>query len=135
MSSMNRVTLLGRVGKDPEIKETKTGKKVAKFSLATQRDKENTDWHTIVLWEKNADVAERFVAKGSQILIEGRLQYDQWQADDGTKRERATVIGDRLVLLGERQREGSASSGAKPKPYDSGDGKGRNLPEDDDIPF
>lgn len=135
MSSMNRVILLGRLGKDPEIKETKNGKKVAKFSVATQRDKENVDWHTVVLWEKNADVAERFLAKGSQVLIEGRLQYDQWQADDGTKRERATVIGDRMVLVGDRQREAPASSSGKPKAYDPGDGKGRKLPDDDDIPF
>lgn len=116
--SLNKVMLIGNVGKDPEVRYLEsnpqnpaTNAKVASFPLATSeryRDrngelKENTEWHNIVVWRGNADVVERFVRKGSQLYIEGRLRTRQWTDQTGNKRYTTEVVADTLQLLGKRQ--------------------------------
>jgi single-strand DNA-binding protein len=115
--SLNKVMLIGNVGSDPEVRYLENNPqnpgnnvKVATVRLATTeryRDRngeqrENTEWHTVVLWRNNADVAEKFVRKGSQIYIEGKLRTRQWTDQTGNKRYTTEVVADTLQLLGKR---------------------------------
>jgi single-strand DNA-binding protein len=98
---INKVILIGNVGVAPDIKEV-NGKKLAKFSLATQSgfgDNKTTDWHNIVVWEKTAEVVERFVNKGDKIYIEGRIQYGKYEKD-GITRYTTDIVCERLQLMG-----------------------------------
>lgn len=104
--------LIGNVGRDPEVRylEGNNGAKVATFTLATTeryRDRngetrENTEWHNIVAWRNNADVAERFVKKGTQLFIEGRIRTRSWDDQNGNKRYTTEIIADNLQLLGKK---------------------------------
>ncbi|MBQ6198694.1 MAG: single-stranded DNA-binding protein [Bacteroidales bacterium] len=115
--SLNKVMLIGNVGKDPEVRYLESNPqnaganpKVATFPLATSeryRDRsgdvrENTEWHNIVAWRNNADVAEKYIRKGTQVYIEGRLRTRQWQDQTGNKRYTTEVVVDTLQLLGKR---------------------------------
>ena len=111
--SLNKVMLIGNVGRDPEVRYLEGNSpnaKVATFTLATTeryRDRngelrENTEWHNIVAWRNNADVAEKFVRKGTQLYIEGRLRTRSWDDQSGNKRYTTEVICDTLQLLGKR---------------------------------
>ena len=134
MSSLNKVTLIGRVGKDPEIKTSKAGKKLASFSLATSeswKDKqgqkqEKTEWHNIVIYNEGiAGVIEKYVHKGSQIYIEGALQTRKWQDKDGKDRYTTEVVlqgfNGQLILLDGKAKSNNAQS--------------VTSPVDDDCPF
>ena len=115
--SLNKVMLIGNVGKDPEVRYLESNPqnpgnnaKVASFPLATSeryRDRngeqrENTEWHNIVVWRNNADVVEKFVHKGTQLYIEGKLRTRQWTDQTGNKRYTTEVVADTLQLLGKR---------------------------------
>lgn len=103
----NQVSLIGRVGQDPEIKVMDNGVKMAKFSLATNdyyltRDgerKEQTQWHNIVAWGKNAEVVERYVTKGRLVGVEGKLEYRQYENKDGRKLYFTEIRANDLLLL------------------------------------
>lgn len=103
----NSVQLIGRPGKDPEIKQIGNDRKMAHFSLATKHvynnDKgervETTDWHNIVAFGKVVDIIEKYVRKGQEIAIEGRLTYNKWEDKEGNKRQTAEVHLNELVLL------------------------------------
>src|SRR5215475_12440274 len=123
--SVNKVILIGNLGKDPEIKYTPSGVPVAKFSLATNeryKDKsgewqDRTEWHNIVAWQRLAEIIGEYVKKGSKIYIEGRLQTSSWEdKQSGEKKYRTEVIASDLVLLGGRgesgDSEGRSSRGA-----------------------
>ena len=127
--SLNKVMLIGNVGKDPEVRYLESNPqnpaanaKVASFPLATSeryRDRngelrENTEWHNIVVWRNNADVAERFVRKGTQLYIEGRLRTRQWTDQTGNKRYTTEVVADTLQLLGKRPDGENAPQGQQP---------------------
>ena len=111
--SLNKVMLIGNVGRDPEVRylDGNSGNaKVATFTLATTeryRDRngetrENTEWHNIVAWRGNADVAERFIRKGTQLFIEGRIRTRSWDDQTGNKRYTTEIIADNLQLLGKK---------------------------------
>ena len=115
--SLNKVMLIGNVGKDPEVRYLENNPqnpgnnvKVASFPLATSeryRDRngelrENTEWHNVVVWRSNADVAEKYVRKGTQLYIEGRLRTRSWTDQTGNKRYTTEVVADTLQLLGKR---------------------------------
>ena len=115
--ALNKVMLIGNVGNDPEVRYLESNPqnpaanaKVASFRLATTerfRDRsgelrENTEWHNIVVWRNNADVVEKFVRKGSQIYVEGKLRTRQWTDQTGAKRYTTEVVVDNLQLLGKR---------------------------------
>jgi single-strand DNA-binding protein len=110
MSSLNKVMLIGHLGKDPEIRYTSEGSPVANFSLATSESwtdksgsrQERTEWHNIVAWKNLAELAKRFLAKGRQVYIEGRIQTREWNDRDGNKRRTTEVIASQMVLLGSR---------------------------------
>jgi single-strand DNA-binding protein len=122
--SVNKVILVGNLGKDPEVKYTPSGVAVAKFSLATNeryKDKsgewqDRTEWHNIVVWQKLAEIVGEYVKKGSKIYIEGRLQTSSWEdKQSGEKKYRTEIIAHDLVLLGGRgegESYGRAARGA-----------------------
>ena len=109
---VNKVILIGNLGKDPEVQNFETGKK-ATFSLATtevQRDREgneiqHTEWHNVVMWRGLADIAETYLKKGSQVYVEGRLRSRSFDGKDGVKRFVTEVQVDNLVLLGGRKEQ------------------------------
>lgn len=112
--SLNKVMLIGNVGRDPEVRYLEGGAngsaKVASFSIATTeryRDRngetrENTDWHNIVAWRGNADIVEKYVKKGTQLYIEGKLKTREWTDQTGNKRYTTEVMVDNLQLLGRK---------------------------------
>lgn len=118
MSSLNKVMLIGNLGKDPEVRYTPEGTMVATFSLATGEtwtDKsgsrqERTEWHNIVAWTKLAELAKRYLSKGRQVYIEGRIRTREYNDRDGHKQRITEVIATQIVLLGSRPQ--SAGTGA-----------------------
>jgi single-strand DNA-binding protein len=107
MASLNKVFLIGNLGKDPEIRTTTSGLSVASFSLATSEKfknkngemEERTEWHNVVLWGKLAEIAKEYLSKGKSVYIEGRLQTRNWQDRDGKDRWSTEIVGDRMQLL------------------------------------
>jgi single-strand DNA-binding protein len=148
MGSVNKVILVGNLGRDAELRYTPGGAAVATLNMATTEvwnDKsgqrqEKTEWHRVVLWGKTAESLSEYLTKGKQIYVEGRLQTRQWDDKDGNKRYTTEIRSDRVVLLGGGGGRGGPSSG----PRDSGPefaGAAPSSPEgsapltDDDIPF
>lgn len=125
--SLNKAMLIGNVGRDPEVRylDGNSGNaKVATFTLATTeryRDRngetrENTEWHNIVAWRNTADVVEKFVKKGTQLYIEGRIRTRSWDDQTGNKRYTTEIIADTLQLLGKKSENPAASQPAQPQP-------------------
>jgi len=111
MGSVNKVMLLGNLGRDPEIRFTPKGTKVANLSIATSRrwkDKESdqvkeaTDWHRVVVWGRQAEVAEEYLKKGSPVHVEGRLQTRSWTDKDDNKRYSTEVVATRIQLVAKK---------------------------------
>lgn len=122
---VNKVILVGNVGLDPEVRTTESGVKVARVRLATtermfdrqaNETREHTEWHTITLWRGLADVVDRFVKKGSQIYIEGRLRTREWMDKENNKRYTTEVLADDMKLLGRRSDTPSAQQGGNYAP-------------------
>ncbi len=139
MASVNKVILIGNLGADPELRYTPSGSAVANFNIATTekwRDKdgnmqERTEWHRIILWARQAEIAKEYLRKGSSVYIEGRIQNRSYEDKDGVKKYITEIIGQRMQLLGGRAGGPSepGQSGPPPAPPDNLDG------EDDDLPF
>ena len=117
---VNKVILIGNVGADPEVRSLEGGTKVARVRLATterifnrqtQETKEHTEWHSVTLWRGLADVVDRFVRKGSQVYIEGRIRSREWEDQTGAKRYGIDIVADELKLLGRRSDNASGGSG------------------------
>ena len=149
MAGVNKVILVGNLGKDPEIRVLESGTKVATFSLATTesyKDRnsgervDKTEWHNIVLWRALADIAERFLNKGSQIYIEGKLQTRSYEDKDGNTRYTTEVVGQNMTMLGGRPSNdgggyNSPASGSKAsEPTEIKKDLAAND-ETDDLPF
>ena len=124
--SLNKAMLIGNVGRDPEVRylDGSSGQaKVATFTLATTeryRDRngetrENTEWHNIVAWRSTADVVERFVKKGTQVYIEGRIRTRSWDDQNGNKRYTTEIIADTLQLLGKKADNPGGQGGYQPQ--------------------
>jgi single-strand DNA-binding protein len=146
---VNKVILIGNLGRDPELRRTASGMAVANFTMATTETWNNksgereqqTEWHRIVCWGRLAERISEQLTKGRQVYVEGRLQTREWEDREGTKR-RTTEINARTVLMvGRRSDYGDAppggSSGHEPRDPSEGEpGEGSSqLPPDDDIPF
>ena len=145
MGSVNKVILVGNLGRDAEVRSTTSGTSVATISIATTdvwNDKagnkqEKTEWHRVVLWGKTAETLQEYLLKGRQIYVEGRLQTREWQDRDGNKRYTTETRADRVVLLGGRGNsagDGSGGSQERQAEPPSGSGDTGGLTEDD-IPF
>lgn len=116
MAGVNKVILIGNLGKDPEVRYLEGGIAVANFPIATTetfRDKngnknEQTEWHQIVLWRRLAEVAEKFLKKGMQVYIEGKIRSRNWEDKDGNKRYTTEIFGDTLTILSRRDDQNNA---------------------------
>jgi len=139
MASVNKVILVGNLGRDPELRYTPSGTAVANFSLATNeawtdksgQKQERTEWHRVVVWGKQAEIAGEYLQKGKQVYIEGSLQTREWNDRDGNKRQTTEVKALRVIMLG--RADGRVGAAVSSEPVDEMDGS--PAPSDDDIPF
>jgi single-strand DNA-binding protein len=152
--SINKVILIGRLGKDPELKYTPNGTPVAKFSLATDSNykdasgekQQRTEWHNIVAWNKLAEICGQYLTKGKQVYIEGRIQSRQWEdKQTGAKRTAYDIVASQMTMLGSRSETERAAAGAaagsrtstepaEPLPPEPPASSGPEI-TDEDIPF
>jgi len=120
MGSLNKVMIIGNLGKDPEVRAVTSGAKVANFSVATTEsytDKtgqkvDKTEWHNIVMWRGLAEVAEKYLRKGAQVYVEGRLQTRSWDDQNGQRKYMTEIVADNMVMLGRPRGEGGHESPA-----------------------
>jgi single-strand DNA-binding protein len=134
MAGVNKVILVGNLGKDPEVRHLEGGAAVANFPLATSesyKDKsgqriEQTEWHNIVVWRGLAEVAEKYLKKGMTIYVEGKLRTRSWDDKEGHKRYTTEIVGDTFTILSKR--ENSASAGADDNNNTSSNRVGDDLP-------
>jgi single-strand DNA-binding protein len=152
---VNKVILVGNLGQDPESRTTPGGTTVTNIRIATTdswtdkqsgEKKEQTEWHTVVMWNRLGEIAAEYLRKGSQVYIEGRLQTRKWQDKEGKDRYSTEVVASDMQMLGGRgggggaaqetrdSREGQSRGGA-PAPAAAGGGGGSAADFDDDIPF
>ena len=142
MSGVNKVILVGRLGKDPEVRNLENGAAVANFTIATSETykdkttgekKEITDWHNIVLWRGLAEIAQKYLHKGDMVYIEGKLRTRSWEKD-GVTRYTTEIIGDNMTMLSTKGGGGSGGdqgySSSAPKANE-----GYSMPGTDDLPF
>ena len=156
MKSVNKVILVGNLGKDPEVKYTPQGTPIAKFSLATNerfKDKDGnwqdrTEWHNIVLWQRLAEIAGEYLKKGHKVYIEGRIRTDSWDdKQTGQKKYMTTIVGNDIVLLSGRGEGGEFAGASRGAATSGGNNFDQSVPEaqhapassgpitDEDIPF
>jgi single-strand DNA-binding protein len=152
MASVNKVILVGNLGRDPETRYTTGGDPITNVSIATTdtwKDKngekqEKTEWHRVAFFGKLAEIAGEYLKKGSQVYVEGRLQTRKWQDKEGQDKYTTEIVADRMQMLGSRS--GGVGTGGEPPPEreraSSGGGKPGGAPAkknvddlDDDIPF
>ena len=132
MAGVNKVILVGNLGKDPQVNYLDNGIAVANFSLATTESYKNkegekvsqTEWHNIVLWRGLAEVAEKYLKKGSSVYIEGKIKTRKWEDKEGVTKYTTEILGDSMTMLGGKPMSESKSEGAS-EPQDS----------KDDLPF
>lgn len=152
MAGVNKAILLGNLGKDPEIRTLENGVKVCSFPLATSESYKDrntgetisrTEWHNIVMWRGLAEVAERFLKKGNQIFVEGKIQTRNYQDKDGNQRYITEVVANEMTMLGGRPGSQEADNGSeKRENSSSGSAHGNSShaespmsEEEDDLPF
>jgi single-strand DNA-binding protein len=153
--SINKVILIGNLGKDPEVKYTPQGTPVAKITLATNERfkgkdgnwQDRTEWHNVVLWQRLAEIAGEYLKKGGKVYIEGRLQTRSWDdKQTGQKKYMTEVVANDLVLLGGRGEGGEHAGGSRASGASAGNSFDQSAPEehapaggpaitDEDIPF
>lgn len=155
--SLNKVLLLGNLGRDPEVRYTASGKAVATFTVATSsrwkdqdgNDQERTEWHRVVAWGRLGEVCGDYLSKGKQVFVEGRIQTREWEDQDGNKRTTVEIIANDLIMLGgggysedrrpddsPRRQGGPSSSRAAGAPQRRSEDRMREpAPPEDDIPF
>lgn len=142
MKSLNRVQLIGRLGKNPEVRYTANGSAVANFSLATNESwtgkdgqkNERTEWHNIVAWGKLGEICGEYLTKGKQIYIEGRLTTRSWEDKDGNKRYTTEIRAENMIMLG-GPGSGSGSSPASDHIATENEAQSSASTIEDDIPF
>ena len=144
--SLNKVMLIGNLGKDPELRFTPSGRAVARFSVATSdqwtdqqgQKQERTEWHNVVVWGKQAETCGQYLSKGRQVFIEGSVRSRQYDDKEGQKRYITEIVAQRVQFLGGGRGDGAArGAGAGGGGGGGGDDMAPPvpLPEDDDIPF
>ncbi|MYB23241.1 MAG: single-stranded DNA-binding protein [Chloroflexi bacterium] len=119
--TINRVELLGRVGADPELRQTQGGTAVVQLRLATDRrngeGETQTDWHTVVCWAKQAEAVAKYVRTGERVYVSGRLQQQSWETDAGERRSRTEVHAHEVIFLGTDNGNGRDASGDGDQPF------------------
>lgn len=136
MASVNKVILIGNLGRDPEMKYTQSGTAVANFSIATTETwkdketgekKEQTEWHKIVAWRRLGEICGEYLKKGSLVYIEGALQTRKWEDKEGNARYTTEVVAHKMQMLG--------GKGDSQAPGNQSQDPPGNFPDDDNIPF
>lgn len=147
MRGVNKVILIGNLGRDPEVRYTRDGTAVANLNVATSESwkdpngqrQERTEWHRVVAWGRLAEVAKEYLSKGRQVYIEGKLQTRSWEDKEGNKRYTTEVKVDQMVMLGGRGDSMGRDAGGPPDDQSegrgSGGGGGAFEATDDDVPF
>jgi single-strand DNA-binding protein len=143
MASLNRVELIGNLGRDPEIRYTPGGTAVATFSLATSEKVKNksgewevrTEWHNIVLYARLAEVAGEYLLKGKSVYLDGKLKTRKWQDRDSKDRYTTEIIGDRLLMLGSRNNGNPEGSDDQPAESPATEEIPPTCTPDDEDPF
>lgn len=146
MAGVNKVILVGNLGRDPEIRYTQGGQPVANFTLATTESftsregkrEERTEWHRIVVWGKTAELCTQYLAKGRTVYLEGRIQTREWEDKEGQKRRTTEVVAQTVQFLGGPRGASGPGGGAGGGPREgggSGGGEETPPPAGDDIPF
>lgn len=142
MAGINKVILVGNLGKDPEVRYLEGGTAVANFSIATSesyKDKTSgerrtvTEWHNVVLWRGLAEIAEKYLKKGNQVYIEGKLRTRKWQDKEGKDRYTTEIVGDNLQMLGKKEGNVSAPTNT-PAPTSQPEIEKKDD-QTDDLPF
>ena len=139
MASVNKVILVGNLGRDPEVRYTPQGSAVANFSMATTErwsdpsgeKKERTEWHKIVVWGKQAEIVGEYLRKGKQVYVEGSLQTREWTDKEGNKRYTTEVRAQRVQMLGRAEERGAMA----PASHGEAVAENESAFEGDDIPF
>jgi single-strand DNA-binding protein len=144
---VNKVTLIGNLGNDPELRSTQSGSAVANITLATseswrdketQETKERVEWHRVIFFGRLAEVVNEYLRKGSQVYVEGRIQTRKWQDKDGNDRYTTEIVANEMQMLGSRSANSdSAPANQQPSSISQPATQGAviNEPFDDDIPF
>lgn len=147
MAGVNKVIILGNLGMDPEVRTLESGAKLARLRIATSESYtnkdgqkvENTEWHSVTVWRQLADIAEKYLAKGRQVYIEGKLQTRSWKDPEGNDRYATEIVGERLQLIGgrpdsnePRNQSDSQTSAPKSQNQDTPETSGEAP---DDLPF
>ena len=144
MAGVNKVILVGNLGKDPEIRHLENGTAVANFPIATSeiyKDKEGsrveqTEWHNVVVWRKLAEIAENYLKKGSQIYLEGKLRTRSWDDQQGNKKYTTEVVADSFTMLGKREdSQAGTNSMSTATPNNNLKEANKPIKEEDDLPF
>ncbi len=141
MAGVNKVILIGNLGKDPEVRHLESGASVANFPIATTETykdrngnrQEKTEWHNIVLWRGLAEISEKYLRKGSQVYIEGKITNRSWEDQDGNTRYITEIVGDSMTMLGGARDSGNQNNAPAPKA--SPKKEESNLDDPDDLPF
>jgi single-strand DNA-binding protein len=134
---LNKVMIIGHLGRDPEMRYTPSGRPVTNFSVATSRTwktsdgerREETEWFNVVAWGSLAEICNEYLTKGQQVYIEGRLQTRQWEDDEGNKRKTVEVVAKEMIMLGDRKKKSDSE--------DDEDALAEDLfdDEEDEFPF
>ena len=140
---VNKVILVGNLGADPDMRYTPSGAGVCELRLATNESwtdkngqkQERTEWHRIVVWGKRGEVCGKYLSKGRQVYVEGRLRTRSWEDKDGNKRYTTEIIANDVQFLGGRDSGGPRRENDGPPPADPDYGGGTSTGPDDDIPF
>lgn len=143
MSGVNKVILVGHLGKDPEVRHLENGVNVASFSLATTETittksgerQDLTEWHNIVVWRGLADVAEKYLRKGKQIYLEGKIRTRSWDDKEGVKRYTTEIVADTFTMLGKKDDVPSNSSSVKTDLPSASELITGASSDEDDLPF
>ncbi len=141
MAGVNKVILVGNLGKDPEIRHLDSGVAVANFSLATTESYTNkqgervnqTEWHNVVLWRGLADIAEKYLKKGNSVYIEGKIVTRKWEDKDSNTRYSTDIVADKMTMLGSKQESTSTALNKGIEPTNSLDSS--DQLNNDDLPF
>ncbi|MCB0755377.1 MAG: single-stranded DNA-binding protein [Flavobacteriales bacterium] len=149
MSGVNKVILVGRLGADPEVRTLESGTKVSSIRLATSerykdrngQQQESTEWHNVVLWRGLADVTEKYLKKGDQVYIEGKIKTRKWTDKDGNDRYSTDIVADEMTMLGgagggNSSGGNSSGGGSSVAPNQVNEPQASSLDDiDDDLPF
>lgn len=142
--SLNKAMIIGNLGSDPEVRSTSSGTRVATLSVATSRrwtdrdgeDQERTEWHRVVCWDRLAEICEQYLSKGDRIYVEGRIEYRQWEGQDGRTRYTTEIRARQMIMLGgrgDRAPSGGPSPGRERAPEPGRQDRSSEADGDEDF--